>query len=72
MKYTATQVAGMVDHTNLKAFASTEDIRKLCAEAERNGRHTGDDQLLRAAAEPGLRSAAADTGRNSAPLKAQA
>ena len=40
MKYTATQVAGMVDHTNLKAFASTEDIRKLCAEAERNGRHT--------------------------------
>ena len=37
MKYTATQVAGMVDHTNLKAFASTEDIRKLCAEAAANG-----------------------------------
>ena len=36
MKYTATQVAGMVDHTNLKAFASTEDIRKLCAEAAAN------------------------------------
>ncbi len=37
MKYTATQVAGMVDHTNLKAFASAEDIRKLCAEAAANG-----------------------------------
>ena len=37
MKYTATQVAGMVDHTNLKAFASTEDIRKLCKEAAANG-----------------------------------
>ena len=37
MKYTATQVAGMVDHTNLKAFASTEDIRKLCEEAAANG-----------------------------------
>lgn len=37
MKYTAAQVAGMVDHTNLKAFASAEDIRKLCAEAAANG-----------------------------------
>lgn len=36
MKYTAAQVAGMVDHTNLKAFASTEDIRKLCKEAAEN------------------------------------
>ena len=37
MKWTASQVAGMIDHTNLKAFAQTEDIRKLCAEAATNG-----------------------------------
>ena len=36
MKYTAQQVAGMIDHTNLKAFALTEDIRKLCREAAEN------------------------------------
>ena len=36
MKWTAEQVAGMIDHTNLKAFATTEDIRKLCGEAAEN------------------------------------
>ena len=37
MSWTAKQVAGMIDHTNLKAFATTEDIRKLCGEAAENG-----------------------------------
>jgi len=37
MKWTARQVAGMIDHTNLKAFATTEDIRKLCGEAADTG-----------------------------------
>ena len=36
MTWTTSQVAGMIDHTNLKAFAQTEDIRKLCAEAAEN------------------------------------
>ena len=36
MEWTAEQVAGMIDHTNLKAFALTEDIRKLCGEAAAN------------------------------------
>ncbi len=36
MSWTTNQVAGMIDHTNLKAFAQTEDIRKLCREAAEN------------------------------------
>lgn len=36
MKWTAAQVAGMIDHTNLKAFAQEADIRKLCEEAKAN------------------------------------
>jgi deoxyribose-phosphate aldolase len=34
---TAASLAAMFDHTNLKAFASSEDIRRLCAEARRYG-----------------------------------
>lgn len=34
---TAAQVAGMIDHTNLKAFATREDFRKLCDEAKAYG-----------------------------------
>ena len=30
MKYTATQVAGMVDHTNLKAYATDADMKNIC------------------------------------------
>ena len=30
-------LAGMIDHTNLKAFATEEDFRKLCAEAVEYG-----------------------------------
>lgn len=37
MKLTAAQVAGMIDHTNLKAFATREDFRKLCDEAKAYG-----------------------------------
>lgn len=33
MSLTIKEVAGMVDHTNLKAFATKEDFRKLCDEA---------------------------------------
>lgn len=34
---TAASLAAMFDHTNLKAFASSEDIRKLCEEAKEYG-----------------------------------
>ena len=34
---TKEQLAGMIDHTNLKAFASREDMEKLCQEARENG-----------------------------------
>lgn len=34
---TAAELAGMIDHTNLKAFASAEDIKKLCREAAEHG-----------------------------------
>ena len=37
MKLTAEKIAGMIDHTNLKAYAMREDFRKLCAEAVRYG-----------------------------------
>ena len=33
MKWTKQDVAGMIDHTNLKAFATEADIEKLCGEA---------------------------------------
>lgn len=33
MSLTIKEVAGMVDHTNLKAYAAREDFRKLCDEA---------------------------------------
>ena len=33
MIWTVSQVAGMIDHTNLKAFATKEDFRRLCEEA---------------------------------------
>ena len=33
-KYTLDQLARMIDHTNLKADATTADIEKLCAEAK--------------------------------------
>ena len=33
MKWTQQEVAGMIDHTNLKAFATEADIEKLCGEA---------------------------------------
>lgn len=34
---TKEQLAGMIDHTNLKAYAVEEDFKKLCKEAEENG-----------------------------------
>ena len=34
---TKQELAGMIDHTNLKAFASTADMEKLCHEAKENG-----------------------------------
>lgn len=34
---TIKQVAQMIDHTNLKAFATKEDFRKLCDEAKQYG-----------------------------------
>ena len=37
MKYTVEEVAAMVDHTNLKAFATREDFQKLCDEAKQYG-----------------------------------
>lgn len=37
MKFTIKEVAGMVDHTNLKAFATREDFQKLCDEAVQYG-----------------------------------
>ena len=33
-KLTKEAVAGMIDHTNLKATATREDIRRLCEEAK--------------------------------------
>lgn len=36
-KMTAKQLASMIDHTNLKAYAAQEDIEKLCMEAKENG-----------------------------------
>lgn len=36
MTYTKSQVASMIDHTNLKPFATDADIRKLCREAAEN------------------------------------
>ncbi len=37
MNYTIKSVAAMVDHTNLKAFATREDFQKLCDEARAYG-----------------------------------
>jgi len=37
MELTIKTVAGMVDHTNLKAFATREDFQKLCDEAKEYG-----------------------------------
>ncbi len=37
MTFTIREVAAMVDHTNLKAYAVTEDFRKLCDEAKAYG-----------------------------------
>ena len=37
MSYTIKEVALMVDHTNLKAYAVTDDFRKLCDEAKTYG-----------------------------------
>lgn len=37
MKWTTEQVAGMIDHTNLKAYATRADFRKLCDEARQYG-----------------------------------
>ena len=37
MEYTVEQVAGMIDHTNLHAYASEADIKKLCDEAIQYG-----------------------------------
>ncbi len=37
MTYTIKEVAAMVDHTNLKAYAVTEDFQKLCDEAKAYG-----------------------------------
>lgn len=34
---TLKELAGMMDHTNLKAYATEEDFRKLCMEAKDNG-----------------------------------
>lgn len=37
MALTIKEVAGMVDHTNLKAYATKEDFQKLCDEAKKYG-----------------------------------
>ena len=37
MRITVKEVAAMVDHTNLKAFATREDFQKLCNEAVQYG-----------------------------------
>ena len=37
MIWTPGQVAAMIDHTNLKAYATREDFQKLCGEARRYG-----------------------------------
>jgi deoxyribose-phosphate aldolase len=37
MEYTVEQVAGMIDHTNLHAYASEADLKKLCDEAIQYG-----------------------------------
>lgn len=37
MEYTVKDVAAMVDHTNLKAYATREDFQKLCDEARAYG-----------------------------------
>lgn len=37
MNITKEQLAGMIDHTNLKAFATHEDFQKLCDEARAYG-----------------------------------
>lgn len=37
MNISVKEVARMVDHTNLKAFATTEDLKKLCDEAKQYG-----------------------------------
>lgn len=34
--YTLEQLARMIDHTNLHAYASSEDMKKLCQEAKEN------------------------------------
>lgn len=35
MKYTLTDFAQLIDHTNLNAYATKEDIKKLCDEAQK-------------------------------------
>ena len=35
--YTTRQVAGMIDHSNLRAFATHDDFMRLCAEAREYG-----------------------------------
>jgi len=37
MKYTVKNVAGMIDHTDLKPYATTEDFQRLCDEAKEYG-----------------------------------
>jgi deoxyribose-phosphate aldolase len=37
MEITIKQVAGMIDHTNLKPFATGNDFARLCAEAKQHG-----------------------------------
>ncbi len=37
MEYTIQQVAGMIDHTNLHAYATEADLKKLCDEAIQYG-----------------------------------
>ena len=37
MTYTIREVAAMIDHTNLRAYAVTEDFQKLCDEAKAYG-----------------------------------
>ena len=37
MIWTVRQVAGMIDHTNLKAYATKDDFRRLCDEAREYG-----------------------------------
>ena len=37
MPWTCHQVAGMIDHTCLKAYATREDFQKLCREAMEYG-----------------------------------